>query len=51
MTVPGIDYYLASLITSYIGNPHRFPDFDHLASLLGIIPVTKESGKIRKVGR
>ncbi len=51
MTVPGIDYYLASLITSYIGDPHRFPDFDHLASFLGIIPATRESGKIRRVGR
>ena len=51
MTVPGIDYYLASLIASYIGDPHRFPDFDHLASFLGIIHVTRESGKIRRVGR
>ncbi|MDG7037414.1 MAG: IS110 family transposase, partial [Nitrososphaerota archaeon] len=51
MTIPGIDYYLASLITSYIGDPRRFPDFDHLASFLGIIPVTKESGKITRVGR
>jgi transposase len=51
MTVPGIDYYLASLITSYIGDPHRFPDLDHLASFLGIIPATKESGKITRVGR
>ncbi|MDG7039873.1 MAG: IS110 family transposase [Nitrososphaerota archaeon] len=51
MTIPGIDYYLASLIVSYIRDPHRFPDFDHLASFLGIIPVTKESGKITRVGR
>ncbi len=51
MTIPGIDYYLASLIVSYMGDPHRFPDFDHLASFLGIIPATRESGKIRRVGR
>ena len=51
MTIPGIDYYLASLIASYIGDPHRFPDFDYLASFLGIIPVAKESGKITRVGR
>ena len=51
LTIPGIDYYLASLITSYIGDPYRSPDFDHLASFLGIIPATRESGKIRRVGR
>jgi hypothetical protein len=37
MSVPGIDYYLASLYVSYIGDPHRFPSFDHVASFLGII--------------
>jgi len=32
MSVPGVDYYLASLYASYIGDPHRFPSFNHVAS-------------------
>ncbi len=26
MTIPGIDYYLASLLSSFIGDVNRFPD-------------------------
>ena len=32
MSIPGIDYYLASLLSSYIGNIKRFESSDRLAS-------------------
>jgi transposase len=51
MSIPGIDYYLASLYSSYIGDPHRFPSFDHVASFLGIIPESKDSANVRRRGR
>ncbi|MDG6947459.1 MAG: IS110 family transposase [Nitrososphaerota archaeon] len=51
MSIPGVDYYLASLYASYIGDPHRFPSFDHVASFLGIIPVSKDSANVRRRGR
>jgi transposase len=51
MSVPGIDYYLASLYASYIGDPHRFPTFDHVASFLGIIPESKDSANVRRRGK
>lgn len=51
MSIPGVDYYLASLYASYIGDPHRFPSFDHVASFLGIIPVTKDSSGVKRRGR
>jgi transposase len=51
MSVPGIDYYLACLYSSYIGDPHRFPSFNHVASFLGIIPESKDSANVRRRGR
>jgi transposase len=51
MSIPGVDYYLASLYASYIGDPHRFPSFDHVASFLGIIPESKDSANVRRRGR
>jgi len=51
MTIPGVDYYLASLICSYIGDIERFPDSDHLASFFGIIPESKDSSRVRRRGK
>ena len=51
MSIPGVDYYLASLYASYIGDPHRFPSFNHVASFLGIIPESKDSANVRRRGR
>ncbi len=51
MSIPGVDYYLASLYASYVGDPHRFPSFDHVASYLGIVPVSKDSPNVRRRGR
>lgn len=51
MTIRGVDYYLASLLSSYIRDIRRFPSDDQLASMFGIVPVMKESSDVRKRGR
>ena len=50
MTIPGIDYYLASLLSSYIGDVNRFPNADKLASFFGVIPETRDSSSITRRG-
>ena len=50
MTIPGIDYYLASLLSSYIGDVNRFPNADRLASFFGVIPETRDSSTIKRRG-
>jgi len=49
MTIPGVDFYLASLISSFTGDVNRFPSDNHLASFLGIIPATRDSTDIGSV--
>ena len=44
MTIPGIDYYSAPLITSEIGDIHRFPSAKQLCSYAGVVPSTYSSG-------
>jgi len=44
MTIPGIGYYAALLISSEIGSVDRFPDYGHLCSYAGLVPRLKESG-------
>ena len=51
MTIPGVDFYLASLISSFIGDVNRFPSDDHLASSFGIVPVTRDSADVKRRGR
>jgi transposase len=51
MTIRGVDFYLASLISSFIGDVNRFPSDDHLASFFGIIPETRDSANIKRRGR
>ena len=51
MTIPGIDYYLASLLSSYIGNVRRFPSESKLASFFGIVPSNRDSSSITRRGR
>jgi transposase len=51
MTIPGVSYYLASLICSYIRDVNRFPSFDHLASFFGIIPESWDSANVKRRGR
>ena len=50
MSIPGIDYYLASLLSSYIGNVKRFETSDKLASFFGVITSTKDSSTIKRRG-
>lgn len=51
MTIPGVDYYLASLISSYIWDINRFPDSDDLASFFGLIPESKDSSRVKRRGK
>ena len=48
MSVQGIDFYLAALLSSYIGDVNRFPSDNHLASALGIVPVERQSLQCQK---
>ena len=51
MTITGVDYYLASLISSFIGDVERFPSDDHLASFFGIVPTSRDSADIKRRGK
>jgi len=51
MSIPGVNFYLASLLCTYIGDVNRFPDADHLASFFGIVPAERNSSSMRRVGR
>jgi transposase len=50
MTIPGIDYYLASLLSSYISDVHRFPNESKLASFFGIVPSNRDSSSLIRRG-
>ena len=51
MTVTGVDFYLASLISSFIGDVNRFPSDDHLASFFGIVPASRDSANVKRRGK
>jgi transposase len=51
MSIPGVNFYLGSLVSSYIGDAKRFPDADHLASFFGIVPAERNSSTIKRVGK
>jgi transposase len=51
MSITGVDYYLASLISSFIGDVERFPSDDHLASFFGIVPTSRDSADIKRRGK
>ena len=50
MSIKGVDFYLASLASSYVGDVNRFPDDDHLASFLGIVPESWDSANVKRRG-
>lgn len=56
MTLPGANYVVAMGLLSAIGDVTRFRDGDHLASYLGLVPITRQSankcyhGRITKAG-
>jgi transposase len=51
MTIKGVNFYLAALISSYIGDVNRFPSDDHLASSFGIVPENRDSADVKRRGR
>ena len=51
MTITGVDFYLASLISSFIGDVNRFPSDDHLASFFGIVPTSRDSANVKRRGK
>ena len=51
MSIQGINFYLASLYSSFVGDAKRFPDDDHLNSFFGIIPVSKDSADKKRRGK
>ena len=50
MTMPGVDYYAAMIISSEIGDVHRFSSAEKLASWAGLAPSTRQSGNRTKRG-
>ena len=47
-SIPVIDYHLASLLSSYIGDIKRFGTSDRLASFFGNITSTKDLSTIKR---
>ncbi|MFQ5831738.1 MAG: IS110 family transposase, partial [Candidatus Thorarchaeota archaeon] len=45
MTIPGVDYYVAMLFVSEIGDIDRFPRSSKLTSWLGLAPRVSQSGE------
>jgi transposase len=45
ITIPGISYYAALLISSEIADINRFPDYEHLSSYAKLVPGTHQSGE------
>lgn len=51
MSASGVDFYLASLYSSFVRDARRFPDDDHLNSFFGIVPVSRDSADKKRRGR
>lgn len=57
MTLPGFDYIVAQGLLAALGDISRFPDGDHAAAFIGLVPRTRQSGShcyhgpITKAGR
>ena len=45
MTLPGVDVTTAEALLAAWGDPTRFPDAEHAASYLGLVPSTRQSAK------
>lgn len=43
-TIPGVDYYVAMLIVSEIGDVNRFPSAEKLCGYSGLVPRVRNSG-------
>lgn len=44
MTLPGVDVTVAETLIAALGDVSRFPDADHAASYVGLVPSTRQSG-------
>lgn len=44
MTLPGVNYVVALGLLAALGDVSRFPDGDHAAAYLGLVPKTRQSG-------
>jgi transposase len=44
MTLPGVDYHVATALLAALGDISRFKDGDHAAAYLGLAPSTHQSG-------
>lgn len=51
MTIPGIDYYSATLIMAEIADIKRFPSYKQLCSWAGLVPSVHQSGNTRRHGK
>ena len=45
ITIPGISYYAALLVSSEIADINRFPDYEHLSSYAKLVPGTHQPGE------
>lgn len=50
VTLPGVDYAVAVAFIAALGDVGRFRDGDHVASYLGLVPTTRQSGDKRPGG-
>lgn len=44
MTLPGVSHVVAIGLLAALGDIDRFPDGDHAAAYLGLVPITRQSG-------
>lgn len=51
MTVPGVGPITASSFIAVLGNTKRFPTSAHVASYIGLVPSTYDSGETERHGR
>lgn len=51
ISISRISYYLASLLSSYIGSIDRFESDDKSASFFGVVPEMKDSSNVKRRGR
>lgn len=51
MSMPGFNYYGASIIAAYIADIHRFPTPSHLVSWVGLCPSVHQTGETTYMGK
>ncbi len=51
VTIPGVGWYAALLISSEIADVKRFPDYEHLCSYAGLSPGVRQSGETQHTSK